>query len=283
MRHTRLPGLLLGAALAVVAAACSGGTTSSGPAGGGSAAPVSPAPASASASAASPVPATSEALDGRTFVSTGMTGASLVEGSTVTIRFEGNRIGLSAGCNQGSGAYRLDDGVLSLGLMATTEMACERPLMTQDTAITAFLDGATATLAGDTLTAAKGDVTLTLLDESVASPDAGLEGPRWVVTDVQVGSTVSTVPTGATAALTFDGGKVAVEAGCNTGSGPYTLDGDTITFGPIALTMMACPPDKMALETAVLSVLTGDATYSIEGGTLRLVNEPNGLHLVAQP
>ena len=94
---------------------------------------------------------------------------------------------------------------------------------------------------------------------------------------------MSTVPAGATAALTFGPRTVAVEAGCNSGNGAYTVDGDTITFGPIALTMMACPADKMALETAVLSVLQGKATYEIDANTLRLVNEPNGLHLVSTP
>jgi heat shock protein HslJ len=267
MHSFRLPGLLL--AVSLVLAACSSG---------GSAATANP-----SGDPAAAVPATPEALDGKTFLSTGMTGASLVEGSIVTLTFKGNTIGVSAGCNQANGAYGIVDGVVKLGLLATTEMACEAPLMAQDTLITTFLDGSTATLSGDTLTFAKGDVTLTLLDKEVATPDGTLEGPRWVVTDVQTGSTVSTVPAGATAALTFGPRTVAVEAGCNTGSGPYTDDGDTITFGPIALTMMACPPDKMALEAAVLSVLQGKATYAIDANTLRLVNEPNGLHLVAAP
>ena len=266
MHSFRLPGLLLAVSLALVACSSGGGAATAAPSGDPAAAP-----------------ATSEALDGKTFVSTGMTGATLVEGSTVTLGFDGNRISVSAGCNQANGAYEIVDGVVKLGLLATTEMACEAPLMAQDTLITSFLDGSTATLAGDTLTFTKGDVTLTLLDKEVATPDGTLEGPRWVVTDVQTGSTVSTVPAGATAALTFGPRTVAVEAGCNSGSGAYTVDGDTITFGPIALTMMACPADKMALEATVLSVLQGQATYEIDANTLRLVNEPNGLHLVATP
>lgn len=155
--------------------------------------------------------------------------------------------------------------------------------MAQDQAIAAFLPGATATLAGDTLTLTKGDVTLTLIDEQVANPDQGLEGPRWVVTDIQSGSTVSSVPAGATAALTFDGGTVAVEAGCNSGSGSYKVSGDTIVFGPIATTMKLCADDVMALETAVLTTLRGTATYTIDGDQLRLVSGSTGLALTAQP
>jgi heat shock protein HslJ len=267
MHSFRLPGLLLAVSLVLVACSGGGGAATANPSGG---------PAAAA-------PATSEALDGKTFVSTGMTGATLVEGSTVTLGFEGNRISVSAGCNQANGAYEIVDGVVKLGLLATTEMACEAPLMAQDTLVTSFLDGSTATLAGDTLTFTKGDVTLTLLDKEVATPDGTLEGPRWVVDAVQTGSTVSSVPAGATAALTFAPRTVAVEAGCNSGNGAYTVDGDTITFGPIALTMMACPADKMALESAVLSVLQGQATYEIDAKTLRLVNGENGLHLTAAP
>jgi heat shock protein HslJ len=267
MPSFRLPGLLFAAALAL--AACSGG--------------VGAASSAASGDAPAAVPATPEALDGRTFVATGMTGGSLVEGSTVTLTFDGNTIGVSVGCNQGNGAYGIVDGIVKLGPMATTEMACDPALMAQDAAMTTFLDGATATVAGDTLTFTKGDVTLTLLDKEVATPDGTLEGPRWVVDAVQTGSTVSSVPAGATAAMTFGARTIAVEAGCNTGSGPYTVEGDAITFGPIALTMMACPADKMALEAAVLSVLQGEATYEIDANTLRLVNGSNGLHLTAAP
>ena len=37
--------------------------------------------------------------------------------------------------------------------------------------------------------------------------------------------------------LEFDGTDVAVDTGCNTGSAGYTVDGDQITFGPMAMTL----------------------------------------------
>jgi heat shock protein HslJ len=274
MRSFRLPGLLLPAVL--VLAACSGGGGASPAASAGAASSAPSAPAAA-------VLATAEALEGRTFVSTSMTGGDLVAGSTVTLRFEKARIGISAGCNQMSGSYELVDGVLSVGAMMSTEMACEEPLMGQDQAIAAFLPGATATLAADTLTLTKDAVTLTLLDEQVANPDQPLEGTRWAVTDVQAGSTVSSVPAGAAASLTFEGGTVTVEAGCNSGSGTYTVTGDSIAFGAIGTTLKLCGDDVMALEAAVLATLQGTATYTIDGDQLRLVNGDTGLALTAQP
>ena len=181
------------------------------------------------------------------------------------------------------GEYSITDGVLEIGPMMSTEMACEEPLMSQDAWISAFLPGATATLADDTLTLAKDGVTLTLLDEEVANPDQPLEGTRWVVDGIISADAVSSVPVGATAALTFADGTVNVEAGCNTGSGSYTLGEGTIAFGPIATTKMACAEDAMALEAAVLQVLTGEATYTIDADTLTLQNGANGLMLKAAP
>jgi heat shock protein HslJ len=199
----------------------------------------------------------------------------------VRLTFDGVRLGISAGCNQMGGEYSITDGVLQIGPMMTTEMACEEPLMSQDAWISAFLPGATLALAGETLTIVKDGVTLTLLDEEVANPDRALEGTRWVVNSLVTADAVSSIPAGATASLVFDGGTVRVEAGCNTGSGSYTLGEGSIAFGPIGTTMMACPDDVMALEAAVLQVLDGEATYTIDADTLTLQNGASGLVLAA--
>ncbi len=276
MPSVRLSGLPFAAGLVAAAglvlAACSAG---------GAASPATP--SGGPSTSASAAPATVDALDGRTFVSTAMTGGSLVEGSTVTLTFTGTRLGVHAGCNQMSGDYQLVDGVLKLGQVMTTEMACEAPLMAQDQAIAAFLPGAAATLASDTLALAKDAVTLTLLDTEVANPDRSLEGPRWVVTSIVAGDAVSSLPAGATASLTFGGGSVSVEAGCNTGSGSYTVTGDRIAFDLVGSTLKLCPDDVMALENAVLTTLRGEASYAIDADTLTLTNGSTGLVLTAQP
>ncbi|MFW0870913.1 MAG: META domain-containing protein [Patescibacteria group bacterium] len=38
-------------------------------------------------------------------------------------------------------------------------------------------------------------------------------------------------------------GQFSTGTDCNTASGSYTLDGETITFGPMAVTLMACAGD----------------------------------------
>ena len=67
---------------------------------------------------------------------------------------------------------------------------------------------------------------------------------------------------------------VAGFAGCNRFRGSFTFDGSTLTFGPLATTRMACPPEKMETERKVLQILqdtkTADATHKtliLKGGT----------------
>ncbi|HEX5826918.1 MAG TPA: META domain-containing protein, partial [Candidatus Limnocylindrales bacterium] len=180
---------------------------------------------------------------------------------------------------QMSGEYEIVDGALKVGPMAMTEMACEEPLMAQDQWLAAFLPGAAATLDGDTLTLAKGGVTLELLDEQVAVPDQALEGTEWTVTGVRTADAMTSY--GATASLRFADGTVTVNAGCNSGQGSYELGEGTITFGPVATTKKACEEPAMQLEAAVLAVLSGEATYAIDGNELTLDNGGTGLALTA--
>jgi heat shock protein HslJ len=166
--------------------------------------------AACAGSTASPAPTPSPAprdpasgLDGRTFLSTGATGATLVPGSQVRIAFAGGNIAANAGCNSMSGAYTIVDDRLDVGMLAMTEMACQEPLMAQDGWVAALLDGATITLDGDTLTLAQDGVALTLQDREVADPDRPLLGTRWVVDGLISGDAVASVPEGVTAALVF--------------------------------------------------------------------------------
>jgi heat shock protein HslJ len=225
--------------------------------------------------------APSASLDGRTFLSSGVTAHALVPESTVRLQFEGGRIGGGAGCNQISGPYAIVDRRLTLGQVAMTAMGCEQPLMDQDSWLVSFLGGAKVTLAGDTLTLVNGDVTMTLTDRTVADPDRPLEGTRWVVDGIVTGDAVSSVPAGVTAVLTIAGGKLALEAGCNVGGGSVTVNPATMTVGPLMLTKKACEPGPSMVESAVLDVLTGDVAYTIEADRLTLTNGGNGLTLRA--
>lgn len=222
-------------------------------------------------------------LEGRTFLATASDGRALVAGSRVRVSFQGGQIGASGGCNAMSGPYAIDGDRLVVRQLGGTEMACERALMDQDDWLAGFLDGATLALAGDTLTLARDGVRLTLLDREVADPDRPLLGTRWVVDGLISGGSVASVPAGVVAALTFTDRRVDVEAGCNRGGGAVTITDTTLTFGPIALTKMACPGAAMEVERAVTAALSGEVQYAIEAGTLTLQGGAAGLMLRAAP
>ena len=225
---------------------------------------------------------TYEQLEGRSFVVTSAEGYEVVPDSEIQITFEEGRIGIQAGCNSMGSQYRVEGGVLSVGDMITTEMACEPALMAQDVFISNFVHNTTLTLDGDTLTMTKDAVTLTLTDSEIANPDLPIEGTTWLVNGIVANQAVSSMPLGVEASLVFEGGNVNVNAGCNTGSGPATLGEGTITFGPIATTRMACEGPAMDAESQILQVLQGDATYEINGNGMTLTSPGGGLVLIAQ-
>ncbi|TVR26401.1 MAG: META domain-containing protein [Ilumatobacter sp.] len=145
-------------------------------------------------------------------------------------------------------------------------MACEDALMDQDTWLAGLLTGSPAVaLDADelVLTSADGVTVVTMLDREVADPDRPLEVTRWLLE-----STISE-------------GTVAVESGCNTGSGSVTVGEDTLTFGPIATSARECESDLMDLEAAVFAALDGEATYEIEADVLTIRSGPDGLVLRA--
>jgi heat shock protein HslJ len=266
-----LPAATLSLVTLLLAAACASG-------GGATAEPTSP-PASAAPSEPSGVGVapSAEDLEGRTFIVTRADGYVIVPGSEITLGFERGQLGISAGCNQMGGAYQVVDGVLQVGAMMMTEMACQEPLMAQDTWISTFVNGTAATLDGDTLTLAGDQVTLTATDRTVVRPDLPLEGTTWVIDGLIVNQAVSSMPAGVTATLEFADGKVSVRSGCNSGSGPAEIGDTAITFGPIGTTKMACDDPAMAVETHVLRVLSGDVAYSIEAGSLTMLGGGGGV------
>ena len=109
-------------------------------------------------------------------------------------------------------------------------------------------------------TASNGSTALT------ASQIAG----TWKLVSMQVeGQSPQTAPDGYT--LTLGDGQLSTRVDCNTCSGRFTLDGQTLTAGPVlACTRAACA--TMAFETAYTAVLGGQSTVTLAGNTLVLTS-----------
>jgi putative lipoprotein len=92
-----------------------------------------------------------------------------------------------------------------------------------------------------------------------------LEGTEWTLA-----SGVDDVPDDALPTLMLDDGTASGAGGCNNYTGPYEVDGDSLSIGPIAGTMMACEEPKMTVETTYLQALEAADAWSIDGGELVL-------------
>jgi heat shock protein HslJ len=87
---------------------------------------------------------------------------------------------------------------------------------------------------------------------------------------------------GVEAQLMFNAdGTLTGNSGCNGYSGSYTVEGNQITFRPIVSTRMLCDKALMEQETAIHQVLTGTASFKIQGNQLTLTNSDRMLAFTA--
>ncbi len=69
---------------------------------------------------------------------------------------------------------------------------------------------------------------------------------QWVELIVNQPASQPVVPDPENYTLTFFAdGTLGIKADCNSGSGSYTVSGNQIEFGPMALTLAMCPPDSL--------------------------------------
>jgi heat shock protein HslJ len=93
-------------------------------------------------------------------------------------------------------------------------------------------------------------------------PASPLEGTTWQLS--------SPGDPAAPVTVRFVSGRASGFSGCNRFNGGFKRDGDTLTVGPLAGTMMACPDPRMAAEKAFLDGLSGKHGVAISGARLTL-------------
>lgn len=103
----------------------------------------------------------------------------------------------------------------------------------------------------------------------VACGDSGdeLPGSSWVVDSVAgeapPGDVVATLDV-------VDESSVTAYSGCNSFMGAYSVDGDRISIGPLAGTLIACPEPLMSFESAYTAALQSAERFERDGDRLRL-------------
>lgn len=113
-----------------------------------------------------------------------------------------------------------------------------------------------------------------LQGDQLAEVVVALEGTVWTLVSYGDPSDPKAVLEDSEITAEFDSaeGTVKGSAGCNSYFGSYEVDGDTITFGLLGATLMAClePEGIMQQESAYLAALDSAVTYRIEGDKLEL-------------
>jgi heat shock protein HslJ len=198
------------------------------------------------------------------------TATNVPEGVVVDARFADGKVNGFAGCNTYTASATIADAKLTVGQAATTMKACEPDVTAIETAYLANLAlSATFTATADALTIYGADgKQLLSYAAAAANPLLG----EWNVTGYNTGTEAVTSPidgTELTAVFTPDG-QVSGNAGCNTFTGPYTLDGTSLTVGPLASTMMACDQPIMDQETQFLAALQTPTNVETSGETVTL-------------
>ena len=166
-------------------------------------------------------------------------------------------------------------------------MACDEPAMSTESAYFANL-ATTATWSSDggdlTLMDASGVASLVFAPAPAVMPTDGIEGITWQLVEYIVGGdAVATVPDGVTATLLLQGGHAGGSGGCNTFTGDYTLDGQSLAFGPLASTLMLCEGPGGEVETVYFATLPLVTGWSSDGGRLSLTDAGGSPVLVFEP
>jgi len=174
----------------------------------------------------------------------------------------------SGGCNDWSGSWTwLGDASVNIAEISVTREPCDEAVARVEQRFLDLLILATRfAIADERLTLTTGDGADLVFDEASATGSA-LVG-EWVVTAIGDQPAADIPRSG----VTFhDTGTVSGSGGCNELRGAWSVEDDSISIGPLAVTRGTCPEHVMAQETPFLDLLEAASTWAIDGDTLHLL------------
>lgn len=230
--------------------------------------------------------------------------------SRYTLYFDENgQVAVRFDCNGGGGSYVVDGSSLLFGPLVTTLMACPEDSQATtfakdlaevysyviedghlylslklDTGIMEFapVEQESATPTEEATEEAVEEATPMPTEEATEEPaeeSAGneLAGTSWQwIQTIYEGDMVVLANDPSRYTLTFNAdGTVGVQLDCNSGGSSYTVDGSSLTFGPIVSTKMACADSSQANVFA--EDLAAVNSYVIADGNLHLTTSTDGV------
>lgn len=204
-------------------------------------------------------------------------GQTPLPGSTPTLRIERDwQLGGNTGCNSFFSSVTRDGDSWKLGEIGSTLMACI-DTMEQETAILDLLRAVTHhTLTSGSLVlhTPDGDLVYGLPQNAI------LEGTEWTLNGIAQDDTVVSTWIDSEITIKFEDGQVNGYTGCNNFFGSYTLEGETLSLGPLGMTKRACGEEVGKREMEYVLALEQVAGYRTELNTLTLVDGNGRLLLI---
>ena len=203
--------------------------------------------------------------------------------SPVTLRFAADRTLAGMGpCNSYFGPFTIEgDTTIDIGALGSTGRACAPEVMVaEDEYLTALQSVSTVDATDRNRLVLEDGVTrlayraLDVADELVGT---------WDVVSLATGDAIVSVLPGTEPVVTFDeDGTLRADAGCNTLSSQWSLEGSDLQIDPPAQTRMFCdqPPGVMEQEAALVAALTATAEVQIAGDRISLLDEDGSIVLI---
>lgn len=106
-----------------------------------------------------------------------------------------------------------------------------------------------------------------------------LSGREWVVEDVGGRGIIDS----ARLTLGFEpDGRLSGLAGCNSFAGSYSVEGQTLTTGPLATTRKLCAPALMELERSFVGVLNTATSFRFDATGALILTTTGGVTITAR-
>lgn len=205
-----------------------------------------------------------------------MGGAAVIAGHEPKIEFSGDgKISGTTGCNRFFGGYTQSGETITFSGTGMTKMAClAEGVMAQEAKFVSILEGTASAVLdadGNLILMNESGVGFTARPKTEIQPGdpALLHGAEWIVEDINRGGVIDN----SRLTLKFGAdGKVSGSTNCNTFSGSYTVDGSTLTLGPLAMTRRACTAPALSnQESRYVAALDGPLSWELRpDGALEL-------------
>lgn len=220
-------------------------------------------------------------LDGTDWMLISFDDDGVLEGSRLTLGFDGREFHGYAGCRSFEGSVQSGGDRVHVGYLGMTSLDCLRPerfRLQEGRYIDGISSAAYLDLAGGQfeLHTRTGDTLLfePLTDKAGHEP----EDATWVLDhSVLDGHSEPALP-GTEVTVTFEDGviyargQISGSGGCNNYSAEYSLDGSSLQIEMFEVTEMGCvePDGIMQQEQNLIEILNATPSYSVEGDELQL-------------